>query len=481
MTIIGETHSGSQNETTDAVYRLQAEPTSESLTKFLSVCAAQIDVDPEFQFIAAKAKILLGIADPAEYDFLLNYFEGKGNVYAAMCCAEALLLKDENNDVNNKHVKLMADYNNGKEKELTLVRETFIKNPPEFTISVIMPTYKRHQYIRHAIQSVMNQTFRDFEIIVVNDGGSRECEAVIESFKSDNIRYLYIEHGGLSHALNQGILASRSKYIAYLDDDDRYLPDHLQNLVSALESSYSFVYSDAYREVKIYKDKKWNRTSKTVEFSYDFKPGRFAEKNYIPVLCMAHRRDCFERIGLFELDLPNAMDWDLWAKAARLYDFKHIKKVTCVYEYRLGPGSLSGRQLDNLFFGAILRKHHRYLVKQVWSDLINRADRGLIGYAEIESKILRYHNDKYQLSEWLLPLAFAKGEWHSALSLITKMTRHHPSEAFSTLRRLCPKISNLSQLFSLCIFLFISSEYVLKHWSGKVLDRRVDKIEACIY
>jgi glycosyltransferase involved in cell wall biosynthesis len=383
-----------------------------------------------------------------------------------------LLLKDENNEVINKHVKLTANYNDVKEKELSLIRETFIRNPTEFTISIIMPTYNRHQYIRHAIESVMNQTFRDFEIIVVNDGGSRECEAVIESFQSDKIRYLYVEHGGLSHALNQGLLASRSKYIAYLDDDDQYFPDHLQSLVSALESSYSFVYADAYREVKIYKDDKWNRISRAVEFSYDFDSGRFAESNYIPVLCMAHRRDCFESIGLFERDLPNAMDWDLWAKAARLYDFKHLKKVTCVYEYRLGPDSLSGRQLDNLFFGTILRKHHLYLAKQVWSDLINRADRGLMGYAEIESRILRYYNDKYQLSEWLLPLAFAKGEWHSAFSLITKMTRHDPSEAFSTLRRLSPTISNLAQLFSFFIFLLIKAENELKHWSRKAQNRR---------
>lgn len=470
MSTISKTHSGSQDETADAIYGLQAEPNAESLTKFLSVCAARIDLDSELQFIAAKAKVLLGVAEPVEYDFLLKYFESKGNVYAAICCAEALLINDGNNDVNNKRVMLMADYNKGKEKELALIRETFIKNPPEFTISIIMPTYNRHRYIRNAIESVMNQTFRDFEIIVVNDGGSRECEAVIESFRSDRIRYLFVEHGGLSHALNQGILASRSKYIAYLDDDDRYFPDHLQSLVSALESSYSFVYSDAYREVKIYKDDKWSRISRTVEFSYDFDSGRFAENNYIPVLCMAHRRDCFERIGLFERDLTNAMDWDLWAKAARLYDFKHLKKVTCMYEYRLGPDSLSGRRMDNLFFSTILREHHRYLAGQVWSDLSEKTDRRLVAYEEIEKTIFRYINDKCQLAEWLLPVALKERKWRQAYLLVTAMTRARPAKAFFSLRRLGPKISLLAQLVSFLVFTLIAAEYVLKHYAGKILN-----------
>ena len=177
----------------------------------------------------------------------------------------------------------------------------------------------------------------------------------------------------LSYALNQGILSSRSKYIAYLDDDDRYFSNHLKTLVSALEKfSCPVVYTDGYRVVKQYKDGKWDQTSKNVDISYDFNPGFFAEKNYIPILCVAHRRDCLEQIGLFEKDLPNGMDWDLLAKAAKLYNFKHIKKVTCEYEYRLGPDSLSGKQLDHMFFSMILQKHHQYQARHIWNNITKR-------------------------------------------------------------------------------------------------------------
>ena len=461
----------SQREIADAIYLLQVQPTAENFTKFLAISNSQCKQNLDFQFIAAKAKVVLRIADSTTLDFLSNYFETQGLIYPAICCAEALLLTEEKTEVVSKHTQLQAKYNDGKEKELVLIRETFTKNPPEITVSVIMPTYNRHQYIGQAIVSVLNQTFKDFELIIVNDGGSRECEAVIESFQSDKIRYLYVEHGGLSNALNQGILISRSKYIAYLDDDDRYFPDHLQTLVSALESSsYPFVYTDGYRVVKQHKYGQWNQTSKAVDYSSDYNPGRLAEGNYIPILCMAHRRDCLEHIGLFETDLPNVMDWNLWAKAAKLYEFAHLKKVTCQFEYRIEPDSLSGRQLDHLFFSIILCKHHQYQVRQVWSSLSKRAESGLIGYAEIESKICRYSDDKCQLAEWLLPYAFAEGKWHRAYTLITQMTRTQHRKALFTIRNIIPKISVLAHFFLLLIIFLILTEVVVKHLVRKGLN-----------
>ncbi len=464
-----KTDAVSTDEADYTVRNLTARPTGENYTKFLSAAGRQIDLNPEFQFIDAKAKVVLGTADSTAWTFLLNYFESKGSIYAAICSAEALLLEDDNSDAVMRYDRLMAKYTSVKEKELSLIRQAFTDNPPERTISVIMPTYNRAQYIKRAIESVLNQTFKDFEIIIVNDGGSRECEAVIESFHSDKIRYLYVEHGGLSHALNQGILASRSKYIAYLDDDDQYFPDHLQNLVTALESS-SFAYTDARRIVKVYIDGEWKHKSEAVEFSYDFDPGRFAENNYIPILCMAHRRDCFENVGLFERDLPNAMDWDLWTKAARSYDFQHINKVTCMYEYRLGPDSLSGRQLDNLFFSILLRKHNSYLAGKVWSELSSKAGSGLIDYDDIEGGISRYCSDKCQLAEWLLPFAFAHGKRNRAYSLITQMTRNNPSEAFFTIWRLGRKIPFFVRIIALAGILTKMVLNVFKRRTGKMLN-----------
>ena len=235
----------------DIIHQLQVQPTKDNLIKYLDIVGSGIEQNLNFRFIAEKAKVVLKVDDLNTWSFLLDYFEHKGQVYPAICCAEDLLLAECNTEVKERNVQLQVIYNNKKKEELAFVQKTFKKNPLKFTISVIMPTYNRHQYIGKAIKSVLTQTFKDFKLIIVNDGGSRECEKIINSFKSDKIRYFHIEHGGLSHALNQGILASRSKYIAYLDDDDRYFPEHLQILVETLESSsYPFVYSDSYHIVK---------------------------------------------------------------------------------------------------------------------------------------------------------------------------------------------------------------------------------------
>ncbi len=465
--IQSEGNSNSSKAIVEAINLLQAKPSIESLEKFMSKAGPQIELNPAYKLIAAKAKIVLGLGDPATYEFLFNYFKEDGNTYAAICCVEALLLEDENTAVTNKHAELMAIYNSRKEKELALIRNTFIENPPDKTISIIMPTYNRHQYIKQAITSILNQTFRDFEIIVVNDGGSRECEAIIDSFKSDKIRYLYVEHGGLSHALNEGVLASRSKYIAYLDDDDQYYPDHLQSLVSAIELSNSFVYTDAYCEVKMYEDEKWTTKAKTVEFSSDFDFVSLSENNYIPILCMAHRRDCFEQTGLFERELPNAMDWDLWIKASRLYEFKHLEKVTCIYEFRLGPDSLSGRQLDNIFFSDIVRTHHWYLAKQAWTELCVRGDLCHINYTEIAKRCRLYCKTEGQIVELLLHFAFTKGEYYNVFLFIAKLTRQHPRRTFFILRSLSHEISVLGRLYSFFVFFLSAVEYTIKHLPRK--------------
>ena len=449
----------------EAIFHLQSQPTIEYFTEFMDITGSQIEENLNLKFIAAKAKVVLGSTDSSTWDFLANFFESKKQIYPAICCTEALLLIEQEIKIVNKYTKLLAVYNNAKEKEFALIRESFIENYPNTTVSVIMPTYNRYQYIGRAIKSVLNQTFKDFELIIINDGGSRECEKIIESFQSEKIRYFYIEHGGLSYALNQGILASRSKYIAYLDDDDRYFPEHLQILVETLESSsYPFVYSDSYHIVKKYKNGKWSQVSKAIDISNNYNPALFTERNYIPILNVMHKRDCLEQIGLFEEDFPNVMDWDLWYKASRFYDFKYINKVTSEFEHRLGSdSSLSGRQLDHLFYSILLSGHHQYLVKHVWNDLSERSDLKILNYIELENKISRYSKDEFQLGEWLLPYAFAERKFFHAYKLIRQMILNDFKKAFPGVWKLVPKISIFNKIIILLFIFLILSEKFFKY------------------
>ena len=159
----------------------------------------------------------------------------------------------------------------------------------------------------------------------------------------------------------------------------------------------------------------------------------------------------------------------MWAKAAKSYDFKHIPTVTCEFEYRKGPDSLSGgRQLDHRFISAILYKHHQYLAKQVWFELKKKADNSLISYVEMENKITRYAYG-YQLAEWLLPYAFAEGEWYRSYNLITNMVRSQPKKALFMPLQLKSKISIIKQFVLLFSIFLILVGLTIKHLIKKGL------------
>ena len=93
-------------------------------------------------------------------------------------------------------------------------------------ISVIIPTYNRAHFLSAAIESVLNQTYKNIEIIVVDDGSTDDTQTVLEPFKYA-IRYLYTNNGGPAHARNVGMKAASGKYVAFLDSDDTYLPRKL--------------------------------------------------------------------------------------------------------------------------------------------------------------------------------------------------------------------------------------------------------------
>lgn len=103
-------------------------------------------------------------------------------------------------------------------------------------VSVIIPTYNRSEYLQEAISSVLNQTYRDFEIIIVDDGSSDNTAKVVRKIHDPRLRYLFQANAGRSHARNRGMDIAQGKYIAFLDDDDLFLPDKLINQVTFLEA-----------------------------------------------------------------------------------------------------------------------------------------------------------------------------------------------------------------------------------------------------
>ncbi len=210
-------------------------------------------------------------------------------------------------------------------------------------VSVIVPTYNRPHMLPETLQSILRQSFQDFEIVVVNDCGAGVSELVNNLNGSGKIRYLKHERNrGLAAARNTGIKAARGKYIAYLDDDDIFLPDHLKTLVEFLENSNGDVaYTDSYRAHQRKNGATLEIFQRDIPYSFDFDYDRILVDNFVPVLCFMHRKSCWDAAGGFDESLPVLEDWDLWIRMSRLFDFAHIAKVTCEFRWRTDGSTMT--------------------------------------------------------------------------------------------------------------------------------------------
>src|SRR4030067_2672131 len=232
----------------------------------------------------------------------------------------------------------------------------------KLSVSVIMPTYNRVSEIKESIRSVLNQSFKDFELIIVNDGGTDAVKAVVDSFCSAKIKYFKLDHNkGLAGALNEGILRAEGKYIAYLDDDDVYYPDHLATLVGLIEKhpNCDLIYSNAWwYSGEINGDAFVGKSKKLL----GRRPDRFDKEflfwiNYISTLNVLHKKECLRTTGLFNEDLNMLMDWELWLRFALEHRFYQLNSITGEYRFK-GNNMSTVDELTIAFLAKVIRRYY---------------------------------------------------------------------------------------------------------------------------
>ncbi|MCK4321003.1 glycosyltransferase [candidate division WOR-3 bacterium] len=192
-------------------------------------------------------------------------------------------------------------------------------------VSVIIPTYNRANMIEETIQSVLNQTFQDFEIIIVDDASTDSTENIVKGFSDKRIKYIQhkVNKGG-SAARNTGIKASTGKFIAFLDSDDWWHPKKLENQLTKMETSKlspALVYTGL---------KQVNNDGKLIkEIIPIFRGNIFQElliENVVGTTSsVLLRKEIFNSVGLFDENLPSRQDLDLWLRIARKYTFDYVK------------------------------------------------------------------------------------------------------------------------------------------------------------
>ena len=216
--------------------------------------------------------------------------------------------------------------------------DSYEKNnmPP---VTVVIPTFNRPQYLHEALFSVVCQSYKDLQIIVINDGGV-DVRDIVNDFNDPRIVFINRkENLGLPYTLNEALSRAAGKYICYLDDDDLYYPHHVSTLVNALENQTDcqVAYSDLYQTYcRIGPDDSRQALSKVVEVSRDFDPFLMLYFNNVLQVSLMHRRDLLEKTGLYNENLNVLIDWDMNRRLAFFTDFLHVHQITGEYYHPAG-------------------------------------------------------------------------------------------------------------------------------------------------
>ena len=231
-------------------------------------------------------------------------------------------------------------------------------------VSVIIPTYNRAHLISRAINSVLNQTFKDFEIIIVDDASKDNTEEVIGKIADNRIKYYRNPRNeGSAKARNIGIKISSGRYIAFLDSDDEWLPTKLDKQVSELAASslkIGVVYTGTWR---IMGSKKFlipaNHLAKKEGNIYN---NLLCGEYLVPTPAALVKEECFKKVGVFDESVIRTPEWDLWIRISKHFDFIYIEEPLVISHFT--SGSLSTDFSHNFkSTKMIFKKHYKDIKK----------------------------------------------------------------------------------------------------------------------
>jgi len=227
------------------------------------------------------------------------------------------------------------------------------------TISVIIPAYNAERTILQTIASVQQQTFSDFELIVINDGSSDRTLELLNSVEEPRLKIFSYTNGGLPVARNRGISHATGEFITFLDADDLWTPDKLEAQLTALQQhpeagvAYSWTH---------YMDEKGEsfHTSNTVFFegnvSANLLMGNFLESGSNPLI----RKQAIESVGEFDPTLASCEDWEYWLRLADRWPFVVVPKQQILY--RQTSGAMSSKI-------EVMEKYHLIVIERAFQSV----------------------------------------------------------------------------------------------------------------
>ncbi|MFH1640679.1 MAG: glycosyltransferase family A protein [Candidatus Omnitrophota bacterium] len=242
------------------------------------------------------------------------------------------------------------------------------------TASVVIATYNRASFLSRAVRSALGQTFKDIEVIVVDDASTDNTPQVIADLKDPRLIYLRHEKNkGAGGARNTGIRASRGEFIPFLDSDDEWMPDKLEKQISLFKRSseeVGLVYCGHTSVIDKTKEVKTERMP-TVRGHVAEAALRYCVTGGGSTYII--RKECFEKIGFFDEELPSLEDWELLMRLSQSYAFEFVPEIlTKRYMHREQLTAKLSEKIEAR--EKILRKHFTELSKYpyIHADHLNR-------------------------------------------------------------------------------------------------------------
>jgi len=310
-------------------------------------------VDDDLQAIYLKLKYF---HDPAKHTYLNRigklYLESRKPYLAALCFLESVRLHPAQPEIY---------------RIFEGIRDSLQPVPyrgaagHETLVSVIMGTYNRSTEILESVESVLGQTEQDFELIVINDGGEVDVEDLLRHRNSPKIKcHKLQENMGHAAVLNEGVRRSKGRFIAYLDDDDVYYPNHLELLLNALrEGENQIAYSNTKMVTGSMADGRFRAEDIKGFWNVEYDKNKLIANNFISNLSVLHEKSVFSEVGLFVEDLRVVMDWELWLRASLKYDFSHVDAYTGEYRFKATNITTTNCLLMD-FYAELVRNYYLY-------------------------------------------------------------------------------------------------------------------------
>lgn len=238
-------------------------------------------------------------------------------------------------------------------------------------VSVLVRTCGRPNVLREALISLRNQTYKNLEVVIVEDGKNVSEKMIKEEFSDLNILYKATgEKQGRCRVGNLAMENANGKYLNFLDDDDLFFADHIETLVQALHkhNSYKLAYSNSFEtkiEVKSVDPKyEYIEESRVIVHNRPFSRIALLKMNLFPIQAVMFEKSIFEKYGGMDEELDNLEDWEMWQKFSAENTFLYVPKTTSLYRVPAKQKNYKDRQeeLDSYYNKAKEKVNSRNVV-----------------------------------------------------------------------------------------------------------------------